>query len=299
LKLSAFDQLAGQATVFTHVVPTGISTEIVLPALMTGEPIDHARSSASGQLSIHAPSGAWEVFNQHQTVFQDALNAGYSTGIVGWYNPYCRILPDVLDSCFWTFSQAALSHMRSDFSLRENLMAPFRTVAHDDGRLHIEDFRVLSQASDAVLEDRSLDFVLLHMPVPHPQGIYNRSTATFATEHASYVDNLALADRYLAHVREVLERNSEWDDSAIIVMGDHSWRTQLLWLKSDGWTEEEQRASHGGQFDNRPAYILKLPHQHQPARINSSFEAIKTRQLLDAIMENKIASVESLSAWAK
>jgi arylsulfatase A-like enzyme len=150
-----------------------------------------------------------------------------------------------------------------------------------------------------MLQDSFLDFILLHLPVPHPWGIYNRATGNFATEHASYIDNLALADRYLAHVREVLERNGEWDTSTIILLGDHSWRTQLIWLKSEGWTPEDQLASRGGQFDDRPAYIIKLPYQRRSARIDSPFEAVRTRQLLDAIIQNKITSPESLSAWAR
>lgn len=206
-----------------------------------------------------------------ETVFQDARNAGYNTGITGWYNPYCRILPEVLDSCFWVFSQAAKNHMNSRSSARENLIVSFRRLSREAGRLHVEDFRELSQKADAMLHDNSLDFILLHMPVPHPYGIYNRATGSFATEHTSYINNLALADRYLAHVREVLERSGEWNPSAIIVMGDHSWRTQLLWLK----------------------------HQRRSARIDSPFEAVKTRQLLDAIIENKITSAESLSAWTR
>jgi Sulfatase len=299
LKLPAFDQLAAQATVFTHVVPAGINTEEVLPSLMTGQPIDDIRSSASGQLFTHAPSESWKHFDQHQTVFQDAVNAGYNTGITGWYNPYCRILPEVLDSCFWVFSQPAKNHMNSRSSARENLIVSFRRFSREADRLHVEDFRELSQAADAMLHDNSLNFILLHMPVPHPYGIYNRATGSFATKHTSYIDNLALADRYLAHVREVLERSGEWNASAIIVMGDHSWRTQRLWLKSAGWTPEDQLASHGGQFDDRPAYIVKLPHQLRSARIDSPFEAVKTRQLLDAIMKNEIASAESLSALTR
>jgi hypothetical protein len=281
------------------VIPAGIKTEEVLPSLITGEPISRIRSSPSGQLFTHGPSGTWKNFDQHQTVFQDALDVGYNTGIAGWYNPYCRILPNVLDSCFWIFSYADKNHISPSFSIRENLMAPFRRDDRDQNRLHIEDFRKLSRAADSILQDSSLDFILLHMPVPHPYGIYNRTIGNFATEPTSYIDNLALADRYLAHVREILERSGEWDASAIIVMGDHSWRTQLLWLKSEAWSHEDQLASHGGQFDDRPAYIVKLPHQHQPARIDSPFSAVKTRQLLDAIIKNQITSQQSLAAWAR
>ena len=31
-----------------------------------------------------------------------------------------------------------------------------------------------------------------------------------------------LADRYLAHMRQLLEQNDQWDPATVIVMGDHS-----------------------------------------------------------------------------
>ena len=64
------------------------------------------------------------------------------------------------------------------------------------------------------------------MAVPHPGGIYNRSTRTFSTLNATYIDNLALADSYLAHVRSLLKAQGKWDSSAVVIMGDHSWRTK-------------------------------------------------------------------------
>jgi hypothetical protein len=43
LELPAFDMLAKQATVFTHVIPAEARTEKVLPALMSGSPVDAIR----------------------------------------------------------------------------------------------------------------------------------------------------------------------------------------------------------------------------------------------------------------
>ena len=111
--------------------------------------------------------------------------------------------------------------------------------------------------------------------------------------------HLALADIYLAHVHELLERRGEWDSSAVVVMGDHSWRTKLLWENSPYWTAEDQVASHGGQFDDRPAYIVKLPHQTTAARVDSRFAAARTRELLDGILDGSIRSVPELADFAQ
>jgi len=137
------------------------------------------------------------------------------------------------------------------------------------------------------------------MPIPHPDGIYDRRTGTFGKAGASYLDNLALADRYLDHVHLLLEQRGEWDSATIVIMGDHSWRTKLIWDGSPGWTAEDQAASNGGQFDDRPAYIVKLPHQNQAARIDTPFAAVRTRAMLQQILDHKIESPAELAAFAQ
>src|ERR1700722_6292335 len=321
LQLPAFDQLASQATVFTHTIPAGIRTAQILPSLMTGEPVDDSRSSADGQhLSMHNPeTKAWLKFDEHNSVFQDALDAGYSPAVAGWYNPYCRILPEVLDHCFWTFAALAPNGMLpTAATLPSNMMQPLLYAAGSGSayhllaffpqipdlsalvpELHIFDYQALLDAADKVLEDRSASFVLLHLPVPHPGGIYNRATGEFALKHSSYIDNLALADRCLEHLRSKLESSCEWDSSTIVIMGDHSWRTKLIWSSSPDLTKEDEIASQGGKFDDRPAYIVKLPQQSVGTRIEAPFAALNTRKLLDALLTQNIRSAEDLSVWAQ
>ena len=318
LDLPAFDELASEATVFTHVAPAANSTEIAVPSLMTGLTLDRIRAGGDGTLvSLHNPvTGRWQRFDSQDTVFRDALDQGFSTAVAGWYNPYCRILSDVLDHCHWIFHQSFGGGVSADRSIESNVAAPWIHLLSyipvrraDDGGLaetsasaeaegHIADYVSIVAAGDQLLEDSRADFVLLHIPVPHPGGIYDRRTKTFTTHHASYIDNLALADRYLGHVREVLEKRGEWDSSAIVVMGDHSWRTKLLWRGSPGWTAEDEAASDGGQFDDRPGYIVKLPGQVERARIDIPFAAARTRALLDGILDGSIRSEAELAAFA-
>ncbi|HEU5340178.1 sulfatase-like hydrolase/transferase [Edaphobacter sp.] len=317
LELPAFDHLAAQSTLFTHTIPAGKMTENVIPSLLTSEPVDSIKASIDGRhLALHNPdTRQWTPFDPRQTVFEDALNNGYSTAIAGWYNPYCRILPQVLDQCFWSFNFPSLGGISPAHSLVENTLNPLRhalasalslvdqlrgvpTHNAQASSLHILDYTALNSDADRLLQDRSASFVFLHMPIPHPGGIYDRATGDLTTTQSTYIDNLALADRYLAHVRSLLEQNGTWDSSIIVVMGDHSWRTSFLWKPMPSWTPEEQRASDGGRFDSRPVYIVKLPHQHQPERIDLPYAAIHTRALLDALMDRRIESPGDLSAWA-
>jgi Sulfatase len=320
LQLPSFDALAAQATVFTHVIPAGTLTAEVLPSLMNGAPVDSARASSDGKrLSLHnSHTRAWQRFDEHDTVFQDALNLNYSAAVAGWYNPYCRILPDVLDRCYWTFGSSAENAMVPRATLGTNLMRPwmrfFRSglghrfatlvLRRSEGnelraKQHIFDYEAVADAADGMLKDDSIDFVFIHIPIPHPGGIYDRTTDEFVLRHSSYIDNLALTDKLLGHIRSELEQRGEWDASTIIVMADHSWRTKMFWEGLPDWTKEEQIASRGGEFDDRPAYLVKLPEQRTGTRIDAPFAALNTRNLLDALLSQKIRSKEDLAAWAK
>ena len=260
LQLPAFDALAKQSTLFTNAIPPAIHTEIVLPGLLTGIPVDRVRPLTTGELSLHnASTGQWQLFHQHDTSFQDARNAGYSTAIAGWYNPYCRLLPDVLDHCYWTYNDGLLENrMAPNGTVLSNTLAPplaflnllsrlvlkfaptgirtyalahLQTLSHTTGsesQLHIDDYQNLYAASQTLLRDRSAGFVLLHLPVPHPGGIYNRATGRLTTSPSTYIDNLALADKCLAGIRQTLEQTGQWDSSTIVIMGDHGWRTPNL-----------------------------------------------------------------------
>ena len=324
LSLPAFDQFATQSTSFTHVIPAGEYTRAVIPALLTGVPTNHIRVSAHGDLlALHNPvDKQWRPFDPHQTVFADALAHGYRTGVAGWYNPYCRILPTVLDRCFWTYREFTPATLSSTATTSANLFVPLHTLvqgthyllsllhvatpisppasdAQNDLHQHTADYQSLLTAGDQLLADPSTDFTFLHIPVPHPSGFYDRRRHTFASARTSYLDNLALADLYLAHVRQQLESTGQWDSTAVLIMGDHSWRTSFVWLKSSSWTSEDDQASHGGQFDDRPAYLLKLPHQHQPTRIDDPFDAVRTRALLDALLTGTLQTPADLTRWSQ
>ena len=285
LQLPAFDGLARQATVFTDVRPAGMLTEAVVPELLTGQADDGVRSSGQGELLVHDPGASgWRAFDQYHTVFQDALTAGYRTAVVGWYIPYCRILPEVLDSCFWSLDTPVQNGMQPEGGVRSNMLQPLKLLAGNgvpqqllgsalkiagtrrsvvEG--HIDDFERISAAADDVLADRTADFVLLHIPVPHGPGIYDRKTGKLSKAPASYLDNLALADRYLAHVRFLLERTGQGESTTLVVMGDHSWRSPM-WRPTEDWTAEDEKASHGGQFDTHPFFAVRFAGQEGRGR---------------------------------
>lgn len=318
LALPAFDQLAAESTVFTQVTPVGLYTDRILPALIAGRATDDIRSSGGGQLWTREQiSSEWRPYNQYDTVFQDALADGYSTGVVGWWNPYCRILPAVLDRCYWTAWYLEQKGFAKDASPSIQVKAVLERAAAElgkilpnrvnglieefgpDDRLHTaQTYMDLYQHADGMLEDGSATFMLVHIPIPHPPGIYDRASGQISAEPTSYIDNLALSDMYLAHLRSELEAKGEWDSTTLVVMGDHSWRTQV-WKRNAWWNATDEAASHGGVFDARPGYIVKLPAQKVGASIHEPFHALETRMMLDALMSGQIKTAADLEAWVR
>lgn len=317
LKLPAFDALAAQATVFTQVVPEGTQTERVMPALFTGKRIDKIRSSPDGELITHNPeTRKWQPFQQHATVFQDALNSGYRPAIDGWYNPYCRLLSSVLLHCDWSNNAVVVDGMMSNGTLGSNTLSLVGALLGNgtlrkvfafvsmlqpynlDRSGQVSDYRNLLSAGDRLLKDPSSSFVFIHLPITHPPGIYDRATGQMTTGNASYVDNLALADRYLGHVHDLLMGTGQWDSSTVLVMGDHSWRTSMMWKGAAYWNSEEEHASAGGQYDPRPAYLVKLSGQQTGQKLNAPFHSLNTRGLLDQLFTQHIRTTQDLRQWA-
>ena len=316
LQLANFDAFAKQSFVLTDVYPAGYLTEKVVPALFTGSPVDRIQATPGGGLSLHNPvTNLWRPFDEHDTVFQDAIDDGYRTALAGWYNPYCRLLPTVLDTCFWVNGSPISNGMDPASSVWRNMLAPLSFLAGQgtsqhalghlfavlpatvrESEIHLTDLQSISRAADQALLDRSATFVVLHYPIPHPPGIYSRTTKQISNQNSTYLDNLALADQVLAHVRSLLEHNGRWNDSTIVIMGDHSWRTPL-WRPHLGWTTEEERASGMGSFDPRPAYMIKCAGQQNGILISKPFDALETRKLMDAFLEQRLQSRQELANW--
>ena len=173
------------------------------------------------------------------------------------------------------------------------------TAAMDSLKGHAQDYLDLSARSNQLLRDPSYSFVLLHLPVPHPWGIYDRRSATLSTHPTSYIDNLALADKCLAGIVQTLQETNQWNSSTIVLMGDHSWRTIELWRPSPGWTQEDNTASHGGQYDPRPVYLVKLPDQTTGTRIDTPYNTVNTRKLFDALMAHQVNTPTDLATWVQ
>ncbi|HEX3435550.1 MAG TPA: sulfatase-like hydrolase/transferase [Pseudacidobacterium sp.] len=300
INLPRLDQLKKQSVSFANVQPAGYYTDIVIPSLLLGRTLNGIRSSLRGDLYVHqAGASQWELFDPNATLFKNAQDLGWSTGVSGWFNPYCHILQGVLDSCYWQYINFFPLHLSDENSTLANTLA-FSYFVHSSNAIqtvndaHAQEYKDLMKHSLSLLQDESIRFAFIHLPVPHPPGIYDRRTNTFS-RHGTYLDNLVLTDQALGTLLDTLEKTASAPHTTLIVSSDHSWRVGM-WRSDIGWTKEEERAS-GGKFNPRPVLLIHFPGENSGKTKTAPFAELKTHELIQAMLRRELRSQADLSAW--
>lgn len=306
LELPHFDQLRRDSVTFSNVQPEGYYTERILPALFLGRRIDNIRSSFERDLYVHdAKTSQWRPFRQDASVFGEAKRLGWTTGVAGWYNPYCQILQSVLDTCYW---QSIISfpvgisgekHGLADvmFQPLDGPLSHFKISASAEDLAvmgHAQEYKDISAAADSLIENASIRFLFIHLPVPHPPGIYNRETHTLGVK-GTYLDNLVLADKTLGQLLGLIQRTTAASRTTFIISSDHSWRVDM-WRVDPSWTLEEQRASKG-RFDRRPVLMIHFPGCDSSELRSEPFPELGINGMLQAMLKDKLSSQTDMNRW--
>jgi Sulfatase len=311
INFPAFTKLKQESVSFSQLVPVGNLTELIIPSLLLGQTITEVKSNRQGQLFWRSsPEMGWRSFQPEATVFAAARREGWGTGVVGWYNPYCRLLAATLDRCYWTYQEFTggerFSHLSSQRSTLENARDGFPFVEQFERVLrhrranesHKDDYqRVLKQA-ESLIQDESIRFAFIHLPVPHPPGIFPDPTS-YAEGRDDYLGNLILADQTLAELRTVISRTSAASDTILIVSSDHSWRVPM-WRTIPGWTRAEEHATRAGTqtevFDSRPVLMVRFPNQtpEQSDSIDLPRDGMILHTLLLDIFTGRVSNLREL-----
>lgn len=277
LALPNFDALRSESTVYTEMQPIGMRTVKVVPSLLSGAVVEDLRFGFDNRLRVrYDGTHGWRGLDGNGTVFADARRAGWRTGAVGWYNPYCTLYGGALDSCYWSNLDRLEGNMAQRASFVRNTWRPLAEAATElvspaaadrercnfDVRQRYETYRDLDAHAKRMMAEDQADFMFLHLSTPHSPNIWSRAKDGFVQRcGSSYLDNLALADRELGQMMAVLKRSPRWKDTTVIVEGDHSWRV-MLWEGRPSWTDEDEQASHG-EFDPRPLVLIHAADQRE------------------------------------
>ncbi|HEX3986900.1 MAG TPA: sulfatase-like hydrolase/transferase [Acidobacteriaceae bacterium] len=306
VELPHFDALARTSVSFSDVQPAGYYTEKVIPSLLQGEMITQEKSDLDGRLFVKTEEhGHWRLYPDEQSLFGDARQEGWSTGVAGWFNPYCRIFARELDDCYWTLTIPLPGHFRPDRSAWQNAMAPLgRSTLRLFGmrapppasawQMHTADYNAILAHAQAEIAGNRIGFLFIHLPVPHPGGIYNRKTHRIGVD-GSYLDNLVLADETLGELLEDIRKSGAEDRTTVIVSSDHSWRI-ALWRPTTDWRPEDTRAS-GGRFDPRPLLMVHFPREDQGITSSRAFPLIAMHGMIEQMLAGRMQNVATLQSW--
>jgi Sulfatase len=301
LAMPAFDKFRSESVVFSDLKPAGYYTDRVIPSFFLGTPVDNIRSTLDGEPQVKlAGSRRWQAFDAHATLFSDAQRLGWTTGVVGWYNPYCRILAGTLNYCFWRMGDGQSDGALPDHSVWQNAMAPLvesgRGWNHEPGfaqQRHVQDHAAIMPQAEALIRDQTINFVFIHLPVPHPPGAYDRN---HRGSTGSYIDNLALSDQSLGELLTTLAATATAAKATVIVCSDHSWRVPM-WRFTTVWTKEDEAASHG-RFDPRPVLMIHFPGQQTEQDVVRPYDEIRIHEMIETMLRGQQPHFESQLAGA-
>ena len=303
LQMPNFDRLRSDSVNFSNVRPDGYFTRVVVPSLLLGHPVSGVRSSAAGYLYIRSfSSGSWTRFDPNATLFADAKRAGWTTGLVSWAFPDCRIMPAQLDSC-WMELVPYTGHFSQDRSTLGNVFAPVRAAAARLVHHPMRDSLTATQWLDPMLEagdqlagNDGVDFVFIHLPLPHPRGIYHRATGKLGYG-GSYIDNLALTDKVLGELEATIAKTPSASMTTLVISSDHSWRV-AMWRGKSGWTKEDEAASRCGEFDPRPILMVHFPGETSGATVSQPYPIVKEHDFFELLLRDPM-NAQQLETWAQ
>src|SRR5690606_10201610 len=155
-------------------------------------------------------TGAW---SREETVFDDVRQAGYWTGMVGWYHPYCDALPDRFDECVWMpmdpipnavfasmgrFAHEAVAAL--SLLVREGLENALQTDAQLDARRrqHADALSVIDARGRAMARRMRPGLAMIHYPVPHTPDIRDLVAPARESQWTGHYANALVADEVLA-----------------------------------------------------------------------------------------------------
>ncbi len=302
VRLPEMDRLARESLMASSAYPPGGATLISMPALIDGKAYRQVRVAGVSRLELRSGSGESHSWGGPETVFARVRRTGARAGVVGWFHPYCRLFGDVLSECTSVPATKYTLLVRESYARRLGVagaawylfrdqvaMLPLtpKGIAPDMEELaraeQISEFKRVHAAALAYVVNDSLDLVMVHYPVPHPQGIYDRRSGRFSAARTStYLDNLALADRVVGELRRALETSGLWNRTAIVISSDHSLR--------------EEFGGAGNGLEKVP-FLVRLPGDAAGLEYTPRLNTLVTPDLIVALAEGRIQSIEEFESW--
>jgi hypothetical protein len=302
LELPNFDRLRAQSFYATAAEPPAGFTLNSIPSLLLGRRVD-AATRGPADLEIQSPGRQAAPWSFLPNIFDAARGLGFNTALVGWYHPYGRLLDHSLTRCYWTAmwlprdveEPSAPESLARAIWDRARLQSDALPVIHHipgwSPQKHqreqaVEHFKYLRDRAIAIAAEPSIGLAFIHLPVPHPPAIYDRDRQELtAGRSRGYLDNVALADLTLGALRRRMEETGLWDQSALLVSSDHSWRT-AIWRDQHEWNQEDEAVASLNSV--RVPFLLKLPGQVFGGLYTERFNTVVSSRIVRAILAGEL-----------
>lgn len=281
-RLPEFDRLQRESLVLTNAYPPGSCTLISMPALTTGRAVrrSQARGHSTLELTLEGEEGtvAWHLLTN---VLDRVRALGFNTAAVGWYHPYDRVMGRSLSRVTW-YPYMWFEMVRGDTFI-ECLWHQITAISFVEHRRRLaKDYEAAMKEALPLAADPAINVSLIHLPVPHPPGIYDgaheRLSLTQFGRLQGYLNNLELADRSLGRLREHLTATGAWSNTWLIASSDHWWR--------------QSRSS-----DHRVPFLLKPPAPVKARVFGGMVNTLVTGDLILAILQGEVTDTDSAAAW--
>jgi hypothetical protein len=325
IQLPAFDRLRSEGLFSENAYPPGGDTVLSLPSLITGRLVSWSHRTAANELMLtFADTNQTVPWSTQPNVFSRARAMGFNTGLAGWYHPYCRIIGNSLTKCSWETASGGFlpdksianlvsysNHVgviRSMLRIGEVAAIPEsvrEAMAPREGavwrKYDLENYENIHREALGLVGDPDLQLILVHYPIPHPPGIYDRSRHDFSFDSSScYLDNLELADRTLDELRRQMEKAGLWESTAVLISSDHRLRADRLWQHNIIWqapfTKVDPIVFHSIR-DERVPFILKIAGEKTALSYERPFNTVLSHDLMLAILAGELSTESEVVKW--
>jgi hypothetical protein len=299
------DRLRNQVFVASSAYPPAPKTLQSIPALLNGRLIAAAEAHDETTLITHQNGEERAVpWRAEASLFAETAATGLATGLVGIYHPYCQILGASIQDCRDLRDELddhggfGANTARALLLALEAVPGLFRPLARATKlRNHLIRYTFVLREGREVAADPGFDLVYIHLPVPHPPGIYDRVSRRLTnSSRSSYLDNLALTDHAFGDLRRAMEASGVWDRSTVIITADHWWRSEY-WATGADWTTEEQQVAGRHRPDQRVPFMVKFPQDDDSLVYDRPFNTVITRQVIMTILTGQLRSGVELARW--
>jgi Sulfatase len=313
-----FDRLRREALFADRVAPPAGETLLSMPSLLLGKSIQSVKLDTSQLLFLDGGGDSLRSFAEQANIFRKVRAAGFNTGMTGWHLPYCRFVGIDLSDCSWASlgpAAVCVEHLLKLRSFVERVIymarwnvrltfpklvaSGFMDATPDDelGRRlqNIKATKLVVQNGIRMLRNPKLDFIVLHVPAPHPPGYWDSERDKFTLANTDYVDNFELADDVLGRIRKTLEGMNAWENSAVLVTSDHPYRPEL-WIQQGVWNAEMAAVTGSRRYPYVP-FFLKLPSQRTPSLYGTEFNNRESGDLLLSILSGHVNTPEQATVW--